>query len=81
MGDAWWMLEGFLGGAWDKYQLNIKYLMLGSRCFSRLEAAELEAEPLEADTLDLVRAGEPMLVSWVEADLCACVVMTWSTPG
>ena len=46
---------------------------LGSRCFSRLEAAELEAEP--EDTEDLVLAGELL------ERLCACVEMTWSTPG
>jgi len=55
----------------------------GSRCFSRLEAAELEAEaePLEVDTLDLVLAGEPLPVRSEEERTCECVAMTWSTPG
>ena len=48
---------------------------LGSLCFSRLEAAELEAEAEPEDTEDLVLAGELL------ERVCACVEMTWSTPG
>ena len=47
----------------------------GSLCFSRLEAAELEAEAEPEDTEDLVLAGELL------ERVCACVEMTWSTPG
>lgn len=32
-----------------------------SLCFSKLEAAELDADPLDAEALDLVLAGDPLM--------------------
>lgn len=54
------------------------------RCFSRLEAAELEAEaePLEVDTLDLVlELSTCQSSSSLATNDPIIIIITWSTPG
>jgi len=56
--------------------LEWRGLRPGSRCFSRLEAAddEAEADPEDVDTLDLVLEGDE--VDWEERELLVIIMST-----